>query len=232
MELNFKEWLNEASRWKSTGWKRPPVDALERLKKYNRIGYYCHFTDWNNKIGINPQTQHLDYTPHGIYAYTVKYAIEHKIVNLPYANDKDYIWVFRARNPKKIKKIKDRRDEAGRLYLRGANESYSTSQMANWFLRSGVEGFVDEGTSTIHPSEPYQVVFFGSQTIIPVDVFKNTISQESLKTNLKKAISSVKEDDPYGDYSDDYQDDDDDFYDSAYDEPYQTAYGKSPWGKK
>lgn len=221
--LKFKEWLNEASRWKSSNWKRPPVDALERLKKYNRIGYYCHFTDWSNKIGINPKTQHLDYTPHGIYAYTVKYAIEHQITKLPYASDKNYIWVFRAKNPKKIKKIKDRRDEAGQLYLRATKESYSTSQMANWFLNKGIEGFVDEGTSTIHPSEPHQAVFFGSQTIIPVAVFENTKSHETPQES--------DDDFQYG-YKNDGDDYDDDDYDSVYDEPYQTAYGKSPWSKK
>lgn len=231
MELHFRQWLDEATRWKREGWKRPPQDALLRLRKYNRQGYYCHFSDMKDKIGINPQSQFLDYTPFGIYAYTVKYALEKKIVHLPYAEDKDYIWVFRARNPKKIKKIKDRRDANGQLYLSGA--TYTVAAMAKYFLNRNIEGFVDEGTGTIHPSEPYQCVFFGSQTVVPLDVFPNTTGREAWDKMAHQTPSAPeKVDDPYGAFAKMIGLDDDDWEDNydPYDDPeFQTAYGKSPW---
>ena len=59
-----------------------------------------------NKIGINPRTDWED-TPYGIYAYTVKYVLSHGIEELPFAGEREYIWVFKARNPKKIRYITD-----------------------------------------------------------------------------------------------------------------------------
>lgn len=183
----FKEWLDikEASRWKNTKWKRPPVDTLLRLKKYNRTGYYCHFSDIPNKIGINPQSVHLEITPHGIYAYTVKYAVQNSIIRLPFASDKKYIWVFRAKNPRKIKKINSRKDEIALLWNellkinKKRTEKENIMRMTNFFLRQGVEGIVDNGTGTISIGEPHQAVFFGSQTITPVDFFENKLTKDS-----------------------------------------------------
>lgn len=256
---SFKEWLNEASRWKSSSWKRPPVDVMERMKKYNRVGYYVHFSEMEDKIGINPKTIETHGTPYGIYAYTVKYALAKGVQNLPYASDYAYVWIFRAKHPKKIKKISSVEE---RSYTKGSPNylnnygklwrSYSTIDglgMTEKFLKKGIEGFIDEGTGTIHPSEPYQAVFFGSQTIIPVDVFpnirkkpgkmpkspvfgliKNTQNPKSDFDSLYgvSKISLQTPDDDYDDGDFDYLDDSDVDFD---DEP-QTAYGISPWEKK
>jgi hypothetical protein len=241
----FKEWLNEASRWKNSKWKRPPVDALLRLKKYNRDGYYCHFSEIPDKLGINPQTKHED-TPYGIYAYTVKYVLSNGIRNLPYAGNYSYVWVFRARNPKKIKKIKSVSEsqaktssvvwgskryvnENGQLWMKATSETESDFAMTKWFLDRGIEGFVDEGTATIHPSEPFQAVFFGSHTVIPVDVFSNVRIQPKDEPNDEiNNYDQEEDDDEYG-YDLDYLDDSE-FYPKG--EKEQTAYGKSPWEKK
>jgi hypothetical protein len=162
-----------------------------------------------DKIGINPQTQFTDYTPYGIYAYTIKYALENEIVNLPYAQERDYIWVFKAKHPQRIKRIRDRSDKAGSVYMQSI-ESNTVQQMTKWFLDRGIEGFVDEGTSTIHPSEPYQAVFFGSQTIIPLDVFPNSYRDaETPQDKIDKLYQTF----------------------SAPEEDIPTAYGPSPLKK-
>jgi hypothetical protein len=186
-ELHFKEWFNEVARWKQSSWQRPSKDSLERLKLYDK-GHFVHFSKLPNKIGVNPQTQHTDYTPYGIYAYPVKYAIQEGIVGLPYAEDLPYIWVFKPKNPKNVKRINNYAygQKNRQIYLDGIEEARSVQRMHAVFLNKGIEGFVDEGTSTIHPSEPYQAVFFGSHTIQPIDVFENTYVQKSQEKQMKQ----------------------------------------------
>lgn len=241
----FCKILDEASRWKSRNWKRPTTDTLLRLKKYNRIGYYCHFTDVP-KIGINPSSEWMDHTPPGIYSYTVKYALEKQIVQLPFANEKKFIWVFRAKNPKKIKKINSSTDEIALIWkeLQIINKQRTSKQniikMSNYFLRQGIEGIVDNGTSTIHSMEPYQAVFFGSQTIIEVDFFENKLIKDVLVYHDKiyggeeeKEITVEPEEEKeevedFDSYYNNNSDENDAELDYNDDEE-QTAYGKSPW---
>jgi hypothetical protein len=247
----FKQWIliKEAARWKSTGWKRPHSDTLLRLKKYNRLGYYCHFTDIANKIGINPQSEHG--TPPGIYAYTVKYVLENQLIKLPWASDKKYIWIFRAKNSRKVQKINNKNDEVAMLWkeltmlnmkrkMDSKSRKEQISRISNFFLRQGIEGIVDNGTATIHIHEPFQVVFFGSQTIIPVDFFENKLAKEAL--NYQNSLFSddpEPEPEPEEEEEEEEEDDDDeDYFNYEYDpeypsefddEPMRTAYDKSPW---
>jgi hypothetical protein len=184
--MNFREWLSEGSRWKDSNWKRPPTDASSMLKKYNSAGFYCHFSQMPDKLGINPKTA-WEGTPYGIYAYEVNYVVSRQIRNVEWASNYPYIWIFKAKNPEKIKRIKRLPDrweidhpvegdlnDAGLLWERVRSETKSDAAMSKWFLDRGIEGFVDEGTGTIYGgSEPHQAVFFGSQTILPLDVFRN-----------------------------------------------------------
>jgi hypothetical protein len=223
MELQFKQWL-EAARWKRSKWEPPPRDAFQRLRKYNKPGFYCHFTFAPDKLGVNPKSvfHHPD-TPFGIYAYTVPYVVKTGMLDVPYGSHMTHIWVFKARHPRRIKKIKDRRDKNGQLWVKGWEETDGQMGKATkWFLDKNIEGFIDEGTATIHPSEPYQCVFFGSQTVNAVDVFANDYSekgQAELDKEWEKSLFSTKELDPGHWFTEPEPEE----------EPEYSAYGPAPW---
>lgn len=173
--ISFTEWLNikEGSRWKQSSWKPLPKDTLTRLKLYNKPIYYCSFSYLEYKLGVNPQP-FASTTPYGIYTYPVQYVIKQGIANIPFASERPYIHVLKAKNPRRIRKIETPFDKNAMLWEEAKRQSYTLGLFHAYLLKRNVEGFVDNGTGTIHPNEPTQAVFFGSQTIIPVDVFKNT----------------------------------------------------------
>lgn len=179
----FFEFL-EAARWKQSSWTPPAKDSLVRLKRYNKPNYFVHFSDLGQKLGVNPTAAFsggdsgLNMTPYGIFAYQAPYVIQEGITRVPFGGDRPYMWVFTPRNPRKIKKIKAAYDKNAILWDQGKKQSYVLGMFHSFFLKRGVEGFVDDGTGTIHPSEPYQAVFFGSQTVKVVEVIENSYSKE------------------------------------------------------
>lgn len=186
MELSFREWT-EAARWKQSGWTPPPKDAMQQLQMYNQPGYYCTFTYMSGKLGVNPQATFSggdsgsNITPYGIYAYLVQYVLKKTIKKIPYAADRPYIWIFTPKNPKKIKKIKAVNDKNAQIWNVGRMQSYTLGMFHSYFLKRGIDGFDDRGTGTIHYHEPWQAVFFGSQTINPVTVIDNTAMKDVFK---------------------------------------------------
>lgn len=187
----FKAFI-EASRWKQSSWA-PQKDSLQILKQYNQPNYFASFTYMGDKLGINPKPKDAMNTPYGIFAYPVKYVLTKGITNLPYAAEAPYIWVFTPKRPNRIGKIRQIGDKAWKSY-QGCIGKYSLGDVAVCFLDKGVDGYVDYGTGTIHPNEPVQAVFFGSQTVIPVKVMDNSLADFDLKNfdldtfDLKKAV--------------------------------------------
>ncbi len=196
--MRYFEVLDEISRWKASGWIPPSQDVNQRLQKYKKPGYYLSFTSMNTKLGINPQPID-DITPYGIFAYRVTYALGLGLLNIPYAGEKPYIWVFTARNPKRIKTIKQVGDKAWEIYVSGRQQAVTLGMMNKFFLKKKIDAFIDEGTGTIHPHEPYQAVFFGSQTINPVEVINNTLGKEYEKQQFTKDASGWEQDNPWED---------------------------------
>lgn len=98
--LQFKEFfqlLTEARRYSG----EYVLDVLEQYKDDPDV--YISFTHnlGGPKLGINPQSKYG--TPLGIYAYPVK-AMWHEIQNnrIPFAGDREYIWVFKPNRPNKL----------------------------------------------------------------------------------------------------------------------------------
>jgi hypothetical protein len=178
--MRFYEAIIEMSRWKTSSWKPPVKDIKLRLLKYKNPKYFMSFARMNNKLGINPEPTDDDYTPYGIYAYRVAYALEIGVGNLPYGKDAPYVWIFTARHPRRIKTIKAMGDKAYELWLAGRVQSHTLGMMNTYFLKKNIEGFIDDNTGTIHPHEPSQAVFFGSQTVNIVDVMDNTLKPEDM----------------------------------------------------
>ncbi|MFW6226426.1 MAG: hypothetical protein ACOC3V_05665 [bacterium] len=109
----FSEWkkINEARRNPE---KNPKISAYEKLKPYfNNENIYISFTSID-KLGIKPKSEFN--TPLGIYCYPLKQIKEfydetnedwnkNKEILVPFAGDRDFIWVFKPKNPEKIMEL-------------------------------------------------------------------------------------------------------------------------------
>lgn len=152
--------------------------------------WFISFTSID-KLGINPNSSYR--TPIGIYAYQLTYAIEHEfLTDLPFVGDAPFINLFKIKNDAMVLNTVDF-DEIANHYVEKFKNKYQVNpDIAGYDLRSniselwlktrefvnkdphkwghilrsiGVEGFIDYGTSTIHPSEPTQSVFFSADVI-------------------------------------------------------------------
>jgi len=189
----FKDYymFREASRWKDSNWTPLPKKITDILKLYKGDKYFCSFSFMKDKIGVNPRAEYSgeesSSTPYGIYAYPVSYILQVGIENVPFAGDRPYFWIFTPKHPRRIKKIYSRSDKNAMLWEKAKGASHTLGLFHDFFLRRNIEGFVDYDTSTIHPSEPTQAVFFGLQTINPINVFENSYSKH-LDKRLNKKI--------------------------------------------
>lgn len=78
--------------------------VLSQLEKYkDDPNIYVSFTEIN-KVGINPKTGYG--TPMGIYSYPLKktFSKYFESQKIPWASDKEYLQVFRSKNPDKVAK--------------------------------------------------------------------------------------------------------------------------------
>lgn len=79
----------------------PKIGIIQELEPYkDKENYYIQYTNIK-KLGINPINKFT--TPHGIYAYPLKYIWSDLKSNMiPFAGDRKYIILFAASNPKLI----------------------------------------------------------------------------------------------------------------------------------
>lgn len=151
-------------------------------------------------LGVNVSSNITDKsTPRGLYGFPISYIFETADTLGIYDSGEDWVdfaegaphvWIFKAKNPDRVLHMRKGSDDNAKLYLmvqddvrkvlygdmRGTSAIIGDtgSLMTTSFLRMGIDGFVDWGTNTIHPSEPYQCVFFGSGKVQIVDSFENT----------------------------------------------------------
>jgi hypothetical protein len=89
------------------------LDPKEALKKYMELpNMYVHFGRVN-RLGINPMSD-FQSTPIGIYSYQLTPEITENLLAkgaLPFADDGEFMQIFRARNPEKILHIQTYTEE-------------------------------------------------------------------------------------------------------------------------
>ena len=113
----FSEWkkiyIGEARRNPE---QNPKVSAYEQLKPYfDDENAYISFTSVD-KLGINPRSKFN--TPLGIYSYPLKEIKEFyddtnndwdktEKINVPFAGDRDYIWLFFPKRPDRVLELSE-----------------------------------------------------------------------------------------------------------------------------
>lgn len=109
----FSEWkkLYEARRNPE---KNPKISTYKAIEPYfDKENIYMSFTSID-KLGIKPGYKFN--TPLGIYSYPIKDLKEsdttrdwdlYKSIDVPFAGDRDFIWVFKAKNPDKVLEISE-----------------------------------------------------------------------------------------------------------------------------
>lgn len=105
--------IDEATRASKEGVKLPTL--AEELKPYVKDWppyYFIQFMDIN-KLGIHPLSRHQNTTPLGIYCYPLTTEIYRQFLdgNLPYASERLYINLFRARSRANVLYTKEDIDE-------------------------------------------------------------------------------------------------------------------------
>ena len=178
---DFRRWLMLSERNYVDG--KPFATSLEAL----RYIYDNHPSPKNlvvtytevDKVGVNPQTQYT--TPLGIYFYTAKYVLNKK-GKVPLGAERPYMFVCELTRPGKVMHMRrdDDGGEASRLWRSTEDEAWgdennrghsmhaglgagAMAKVVAWSkaLRdAGVSGFIDHGTGTIWPAEPFQGVVF------------------------------------------------------------------------
>lgn len=103
--LSFSEWRKIYEARKNPE-QNPKISAYEKLKPYiNKNNFYISFTTID-KLGLHPRSKFN--TPLGIYSYPLQeIAInqnwnEYKEVNVPFAGDREFIWLFKPKNPDRV----------------------------------------------------------------------------------------------------------------------------------
>jgi hypothetical protein len=207
--------INEANWYDKTKYN-DPMDLLRSFasKHKSEIGnWFVSMTDIN-KLGIHPGSKFK--TPIGIYSYPLEYVISrHNIEELPFASKRPYINLFKvdtsdgilySDDPKSItdsllndlyekyprmSKLKidryDFRSNISEIWLRTWVYVSKDAKKWNHILRSvGVQGVVDKGTGTVHPSEPTQAVFFSYDVIKDVHRFLNKNAEKGIRRKKRK----------------------------------------------
>jgi hypothetical protein len=146
-----------------------------------------------DKLGINPSSKYS--TPIGIYSYQLKYAVdEGAIEELPFAESEPFVNLFKISSDALVLDMdmpesefdyhiraisskfgKSPSEELGEYELRSNGSGLwlfarelAGKDPAKWnkiFRSVGIDGFVDNGTGTIHTSETTQAVFFSTAVI-------------------------------------------------------------------
>lgn len=186
------------------------LEAYVNKGSYVEDGYFVHFFELENvegkdlghKFGINPKS--VFNTPLGIYGYPLTTEIFEQINNgnLPYALDRTYIHVFKAKEGANVinldflsdEDVEQHYDRLKELYPEIENLNFDNARVQTtagyfwyitWIIKKnalhwnkifrqiGIDGIVDNGNSIIHPSEPNQCVFFHKLAIDHVDTIKN-----------------------------------------------------------
>lgn len=113
--MKFSEWklMKETRRNPE---KNPKISAYEYLEKYFGKGYYISFTEID-KLGINPKSRYN--TPLGIYSYPLDEIKDFQKdsygystwkddgVEVPFAGNNPYIWVFKPKHPERVLELSD-----------------------------------------------------------------------------------------------------------------------------
>lgn len=164
--------------------------AKDHQKDLDR--WFISFTSIE-KLGINPGSTFN--TPLGIYSYPLRYVIDFDfITNLPFVGNQPFINLFKIKNNLVILTSSDTASEyMAKLnrYIPGVFDAHN-DEIKKYQIRSnisqlwlytklasdhdpkrwgyllkklGIDGIVDRETSTIHPSEPTQAVFFSTNVI-------------------------------------------------------------------
>jgi hypothetical protein len=195
------------------------MDLLKHLE--NEPNTYVSFQKYP-QLEIWPG-QHKTYsTPVGVYAYPIYYAST-RLENLPFATQQPYLIIFKSTGNiisndlteqeqddylEKLKQLYPAADlnEVNNYHFRSAFSKLwlavvmviapdNPSKQNKIFRQLGIDGFNDQGSGTIHPSEQYQAVFFKPQTLQKIKVLDNVlhkslVGKQPLQKYPKEIISA------------------------------------------